>query len=126
MKNNSPVVQRVVCVVDCGKLVNPLGGNNQVVGGVIDGVGHAMYGEFEFRKGSPRAKNFNRYKLIRMDQSPKVDVHFIDSDHSPTGLGEPSLPPVGAAVANAIYKATGYRLMNQPFVEELKLKKVLG
>ena len=126
MKNNSPVVQRVVCVVDCGKLVNPLGGNNQVVGGVIDGVGHAMYGEFEFRKGSPRAKNFNRYKLIRMDQSPKVDVHFIDSNHSPTGLGEPSLPPVGAAVANAIYKATGYRLMNQPFVEELKLKKVLG
>ena len=126
MKNDIPFVKRVVCVVDCGILVNPIGGNNQVVGGVIDGIGHSMYGEFEFRKGAPRAKNFNRYKLIRMDQTPKVDVYFIDSDKPPTGLGEPTLPPVGGAIANGIYKATGFRLMNQPFLEELKLKKVLG
>lgn len=124
--NGSPVVKKITCVVDCGIVVNPLGANNQVVGGVIDGIGHSMYGELTFNEGIPQSNNFNSYQLIRMDQTPQVDVHFIESDIAPTGLGEPTLPPVGGAVANAIYKATGKRLYKQPYMKNLDVKTVIG
>jgi len=97
--------------------VNPMGAMNQAKGGVIDGIGHAMYADFELKDGVPQSNNFDSYQLIRMEQTPQVDVHFIESDITPTGLGEPTLPPVGAAVANAIYKATGKRLTKQPYLK---------
>jgi len=126
LDNGTPVVKKITCVVDCGIVVNPLGANNQVVGGVIDGIGHSMYGELTFKDGVPQSNNFNTYQLIRMDQTPQVDVHFIESDIAPTGLGEPTLPPVGGAVANAIYKATGKRLYKQPYMKNLDVKSVIG
>ncbi|WP_223034208.1 xanthine dehydrogenase family protein molybdopterin-binding subunit [Hanstruepera marina] len=120
MENGYPVVKKVTVAVDCGVVVNPLGAQNQVVGGVIDGLGHMMYGELTFKDGVPQSSNFNSYQLIRMNQTPYVDVHFVKSDIAPTGLGEPTLPPVGAAVANAIYAATGQRLYKQPFMKYFK------
>lgn len=126
MSDGLPVVKRVTCAVDCGVVVNPLGALNQVKGGVLDGIGHTMYGDFAFKDGIPQSNNFNSYQLIRMGQTPKVDVHFIESDVDPTGLGEPTLPPIGAAVANAIYAATGKRLTKQPYINNLKLDKILG
>ena len=100
---------------------------NQVKGGVLDGIGHAMYSDFSFNNGVPQSNNFNTYQLIRMGQTPKVDVHFVESDIDPTGLGEPTLPPAGAAVANAIYKATGKRLTKQPYMNNINVdKKILG
>jgi len=126
MKNGFPVVKKVTVVVDCGIVVNPLGAQNQVVGGVIDGIGHSMYGELTFEDGVPQSNNFNTYQLIRMNQTPHVDVHFMKSDLAPTGLGEPTLPPIGGAVANAIYKATGERLYKQPYINNLELKDVIG
>ncbi|WP_346883272.1 molybdopterin cofactor-binding domain-containing protein [uncultured Algibacter sp.] len=127
MENGVPNVKKVTCVVDCGIVVNPLGAMNQVKGGVIDGIGHTMYSDFAFKDGIPQSKNFNTYQLIRMGQTPKVDVHFIESDVAPTGLGEPTLPPIGAAVANAIYKATGKRLTKQPYMSYINTdKKILG
>lgn len=126
MENNVPIVKKVTCAVDCGIVVNPLGAMNQAKGGVLDGLGHAMYADFSFNNGIPQSNNFNSYQLIRLGQTPKVDVHFIESDVNPTGLGEPTLPPVGAAVANAIYKATGKRLYKQPYMSNLTLDKVTG
>jgi isoquinoline 1-oxidoreductase beta subunit len=126
LEDGYPIVKKVICAVDCGILVNPIGGNNQAVGGIIDGIGHAMYGDFEFKKGVPNSKNFDKFELIRMNQTPKVEVHFVKNDFSPTGLGEPTLPPVGAAISNAIYKAMGVRLYKQPFSKELKLKNIIG
>tara|TARA_R110002073_G_scaffold326975_1_gene507302 strand:+ start:11411 stop:13621 length:2211 start_codon:yes stop_codon:yes gene_type:complete len=128
MKNGMPVLKKVTAAVDCGIVVNPLGAKNQVEGGVIDGIGHAMYGSFNFKDGAPQAGNFDRYRLIRMQETPQVDVHFVQNELSPTGLGEPGLPPAGGAVANAINKATGKRLFNQPFINELDKKgsKILG
>ncbi|GAA3508101.1 xanthine dehydrogenase family protein molybdopterin-binding subunit [Aquimarina addita] len=125
LENNKPVVKKVVCVVDCGIVVNPLGARNQVEGGVIDGIGHAMYGDLTFADGKPEHKNFDTYRLIRMNEAPIVETHFIESDMAPTGLGEPTLPPAGAAVANAIKAATGLRLMSQPFIKQLENKEVL-
>ena len=123
MQGGMPVVKRVVCAVDCGIVVNPLGARNQVEGGVIDGIGHAMYGDFSFKDGAPQATNFDDYRLIRMKEVPRVETYFVQNEESPTGLGEPALPPAAGAVANAIKAATGTRLYNQPFLNELsKLK----
>ncbi len=118
IEDGLPVVKRVIAAVDCGIVVNPTGAINQIQGGVIDGIGHAMYGDFTFDKGKPSSKNFDTYRLIRMKETPQVDVHFVQSDLAPTGLGEPGLPPAGGAVSNAIFKAFQKRLYKQPFISE--------
>jgi len=126
MKNGLPVVKKVTCAIDCGIVVNPLGALNQVKGGVIDGIGHAMYGDFSFKDGVPQANNFVNYHLIRMDETPEVEVHFIQNELAPTGLGEPALPPAGAAVANAIHAATGMRVTKQPFINNLNPEQLIN
>jgi isoquinoline 1-oxidoreductase beta subunit len=126
LKDGYPVVQKVTAAVDCGIVVNPTGAVNQVQGGVIDGIGHAMYGDFSFKDGKPEFQNFDKYRLIRMQETPQVEVHFVQNDTSPTGLGEPGLPPAGGAVANAIHNALGQRLYSQPFVNQLKKSNFLG
>ncbi len=118
IEDGMPVVKKVTCVVDCGIVVNPLGAKNQVEGGVIDGIGHSMYGDFGFEGGKPTAMNYDRYRLIRMKEVPEVETHFIQNELSPTGLGEPTLPPAGGAVANALKAATGKRIYKQPFMED--------
>jgi len=111
-------LQKVYCAVDCGIVVNQSGALNQVVGSIVDGLGHAMYGQITFKDGEPEQKNFNSYRLIRIHEIPEVEVHFVDNGIDPTGLGEPALPPLSGAVANAFYKAMGKRFRNQPFVNE--------
>lgn len=126
MDKGIPVVKKVTCAVDCGVVVNPLGAINQIKGGVIDGIGHAMYGDLVFKEGIPQSNNFNSFQLIRMGQTPEVDVHFVKNGLAPTGLGEPSLPPVGGAVANAIYAATGKRITKQPFLSNMTIEKTVS
>jgi len=123
MVNDVPKLDKVTCVVDCGIVVNPLAATNLIQGGVIDGIGHAMFGDFIFENGQPSMNNFNQYRLIRMPEAPQIEVHYVDNGKSPTGLGEPTLPPAGAAIANAFHSATGERLYRQPYVKE---SKVLG
>lgn len=124
VEKGQPVLKNVVAAVDCGIVINKSGSLQQVKGGVVDGVGHAMYGNLTFKDGAPEQNNFNGFRLIRMNEIPQVDVHFVDNGISPTGLGEPALPPAGAAVSNAFYKATGKRLRNQPFIEEEAFKGI--
>ncbi|TCI84669.1 xanthine dehydrogenase family protein molybdopterin-binding subunit [Tenacibaculum sp. M341] len=124
IKDGLPVVKKVIAAVDCGIVVNPTGAINQIQGGVLDGIGHAMYGDFSFKNGKPQKKNFDTYRLIRMNETPQVEVHFVKNELSPTGLGEPGLPPAGGAVANAIYKALNSRLYHQPFIKELEESKI--
>jgi isoquinoline 1-oxidoreductase beta subunit len=126
LKDGYPVINKVTVAVDCGIVVNPTGARNQVEGGVLDGIGHAMYSNFSFKEGKPQYQNFDNYRLIRMNETPKVVVHFVENNNSPTGLGEPGLPPAGGAVANAINAALGKRMYRQPFVNELKKKSFLG
>ena len=123
MKNGQPSVEKVTVAVDCGIVVNPTGAKNQIEGGVIDGIGHAMYGDFSFKDGKPKDVNFNTYRLIRMKETPVVETYFVKNELSPTGLGEPGLPPAGGALANAIKAATGQILTKQPFIEALKNTK---
>jgi isoquinoline 1-oxidoreductase subunit beta len=111
-----PVLKKIYCAVDCGIVVNQSGALNQVVGSIVDGLGHAMYGNLTFKNGAPEQSNFNNYRLIRINEVPEVEVHFVDNGIDPTGLGEPALPPLGGAVANALYKVTKKRVNNQPFM----------
>lgn len=113
-----PALKKVYCAVDCGILVNKSGALNQIVGSIVDGLGHAMYGELTFKEGVPQQRNFDTYRLIRMSEVPEVEVHFVENGIDPTGLGEPALPPLSGAVANALYRATGKRLRRQPFASE--------
>ncbi|QHT70699.1 xanthine dehydrogenase family protein molybdopterin-binding subunit [Rhodocytophaga rosea] len=124
MEKGKPVLKKVYAAADCGIVVNMSGAKQQVTGGVIDGLGHAMYGNMSFKNGAPEQTNYNNYRLIRINEIPQVEVHFVDNGIDPTGLGEPALPPTGAAVSNAIFKATGKRLRNQPFAEQEELKGI--
>jgi len=111
-----PVIPRVCCAVDCGIVVNPDAAANLTEGGIVDGIGNALYGSMTFKDGVPDKNNFNKYRMIRYREAPKaIDVHFVQNDFDPTGMGEPSFPPVFGALANALYKATGKRLYDQPF-----------
>lgn len=123
-KNGVPKVEKVYSAVDCGIVVNPDAAKNMVEGGVIDGIGHAMYSAMTFKDGKPQATNFDKYRLIRHQEAPtQQEVAFVKNDIDPTGLGEPPLPPVIGALANALYKATNKRYYHQPFISD---KSFLG
>ncbi len=124
MRNGLPVVKKIYAVSDCGQVVALNGASHQVMGGIVDGMGHAMYSKLSFRDGVADQNNYNTYRLIKMKEVPEIETHFVDNGIDPTGLGEPALPPTGGAVANAIFKATGKRLRNQPFIEEDVFKTV--
>lgn len=124
MQNNTPVIQKVYAAVDCGVVINPDAAANMGEGGIVDGIGNALYGEMTFRDGVPEKSNFDKYRMIRHSEAPKsIEIHFVESETDPTGLGEPLFPPIFAAVANALYRATGKRHYNQPFLGE---QRVLG
>lgn len=118
MENGEPKIERVYNAIDCGIVINPDAAINMVEGSVVDGIGTAMYGEMTFNNGQPEQDNFDSYRMIRHAEAPKkIDVHFVENNIDPTGLGEPPFPPVMAAMANALYKATGERYYHQPFVK---------
>jgi isoquinoline 1-oxidoreductase subunit beta len=127
LENGQPKVKNVYCAVDCGIVVNPDAAKNMIQGGVIDGIGHAMYSQLTFNNGVVNEKNFDRYQLMRHSQAPEsIEVFFVKNEIAPTGLGEPGLPPAVGALANALYKATGQRLTTQPFANHIQTKKLLG
>ncbi|AKA34197.1 xanthine dehydrogenase family protein molybdopterin-binding subunit [Flagellimonas lutaonensis] len=119
MENNTPVVQKVTSAIDCGIVVNPDAATNMAEGGVVDGIGHAMYSQLTFKDGTPEQQNFDKYRLIRHSEAPKeIETHFVDNGIDPTGMGEPPFPPIMGALANALYKATGRRYYHQPFITD--------
>jgi len=118
MKNGRPYVERVFSAMDCGIVVNPDAATNMVEGAVVDGIGNAFYGKLSHKDGAAEQNNFHRYRMIRHSEAPKkIEVHFVQNDIDPTGLGEPPFPPVFGAVANALYKSTNRRYYNQPFLD---------
>lgn len=118
MVQGKPVLKKIYAAADCGIVVNLSGSYQQVRGGIIDGLGHAMFGNLTFNAGAVQQNNFNNYRLIKFKEVPEIEVDFVDNGIDPTGLGEPALPPTGGAVANALFKATGKRIYEQPFIKQ--------
>ena len=108
-------VDRVVCAVDCGIAINPDIITAQMEGGIGFGLGAALYGEITLKDGRVEQDNFNSYRVLRMNEMPKVEVYIVPSAEAPTGVGEPGVAPVGPAVANAVFAATGKRIHVLPF-----------
>jgi isoquinoline 1-oxidoreductase beta subunit len=112
-------IDRVVSAIDCGRVINLSGAENQVQGGVLDGIGAALSGRITVENGRAIETNFDSYPLLRINQAPRVQVHFVQSTEPPTGLGEIAVPPAAPALANAIFALTGHRLRNMPFGSHL-------
>jgi isoquinoline 1-oxidoreductase beta subunit len=113
--NKRITIHNITAVADIGPVINLSSAENQVQGGVIDGLSTCMGLEIAVEKGQIQQTNFDTYPILRMKSAPPVSVHFIQTDTRPTGLGEPCLPPLAAALGNAIFTATGDRIRTMPF-----------
>jgi CO/xanthine dehydrogenase Mo-binding subunit len=107
-------VTRVVCAQDCGIVVNPDGAKQQIEGGVTMGLGYCLTEEVHFKNGDVIDRNFGTYQLPRFSWLPKIETVMIASDQPPQGGGEPSIVPMGAVLANALFDATGVRMRQLP------------
>jgi len=115
-------VHRVVCAVDCGRVVNPNTIEAQMEGGIVFGLTAVLHGAITLKDGRVQQSNFNNYQMLAMDEMPKVEVHIVSSQEAPTGVGEPGVPPIAPAVGNAIFALTGKRIRRLPISSE-ELKK---
>jgi isoquinoline 1-oxidoreductase beta subunit len=113
-------VKRVVCAVDCGMVVNPNTIEAQVQGGIIFGITAALYSEITIKDGRVEQNNFTDYRMLRIDQTPPIDVHIVKSSEAPGGIGEPGTAALAPALTNAIHAATGKRLRQLPVGSQLK------
>ncbi|MFT8420756.1 MAG: molybdopterin cofactor-binding domain-containing protein, partial [Gluconacetobacter sp.] len=107
-------VRRAVVAVDCGRVVNPDQVVSQIEGGLIFGLSAALFNEVTLENGRVREKNFNTYRVLRMNESPAIEVHLIDSTEDPGGIGETGTAAAAAALANAMAAATGRRYRRLP------------
>jgi len=107
-------VDRVVCAVHCGRLINPLTVEAQMQGAIVFGLSAALHGQINMKDGRVVESNFTDYPVLRMSQMPVVEVHLVASTDAPTGVGEPGTPPIAPAVCNAIFQATGKRVRTLP------------
>jgi isoquinoline 1-oxidoreductase beta subunit len=107
-------VHRVVCAVDCGRVINPDGVKAQIESGIVYGLSAALKGAITIKDGAVEQGNFNDYDVLRMGEMPEVEVHIVPSAEAPTGVGEPGTPPIAPALCNAIFAATGKRVRRLP------------
>jgi isoquinoline 1-oxidoreductase beta subunit len=122
-KGGNVEVHRVVCAIDCGLAVNPDGVKAQMESAIVFGLSAALYGEITFKDGRVQQSNFHDYRVLRMNQMPRIEVHIVPSSETiPTGVGEPGVPPIAPAVANAVFSATGKRVRRLP-IEPTALRR---
>ncbi len=107
-------IDKYYCVIDCGRVVNPDTVEAQMQSGIIYGLTAALYGQITFQDGEVEQYNFPQYEMIRMNVAPNIEVHIMDVDEYPGGVGEPATPPAPSAIANAIFAATGERIRSLP------------
>src|SRR6202040_4021057 len=108
------LVHKIVCVVDCGQMVNPKIVESQIESGIVFGLSAALWGDVTIAGGKVSQTNFNNYRLLRNNEMPELEVHLLDSDAAPGGIGEAAVPLVAPALCNAIFAATGKRLRALP------------
>jgi isoquinoline 1-oxidoreductase beta subunit len=120
MVDGFPKVHRVWAAAHVGVVVNPVGVAQQIEGGIVFGLSAILHQEIELKEGQIVQGNYDQYPVIRMNDTPHVSVRLVDTDEPPTGIGEPGVPPIGPAVANAVYRLTKKRVRVLPFTKGLK------
>jgi isoquinoline 1-oxidoreductase beta subunit len=116
--NKKITVHKVTAAVDIGPIINRSGAVAQVEGSIIDGLSTMLGLEVTMEDGVVQQSNFHNYKLLGIRHAPAVNVHFIESEYAPTGVGEPGLPPLAPAIGNAVFAATGHRIRTMPIIKE--------
>ena len=119
-------VHRVVCVIDCGRYVNPNTVEAQMEGGIVFGLSAALHGAITLKAGRVEQSNFHDYPVLRISEAPEIEVHLVQSQENPGGVGEPGVPPIAPAVANAIFAATRARLRTLPMTPQAVLAAMKG
>ncbi|MBQ0760201.1 MAG: xanthine dehydrogenase family protein molybdopterin-binding subunit [Zhongshania sp.] len=114
IQDNKIKVHKVVCVVECGMAINPDIVVAQMEGGIVFALTAALKGEITVVDGAVQQSNFHNYEMLRMNETPEIEVHIMESAEAPTGVGEPGVPPLAPALANAVFAATGQRLRQLP------------
>ncbi len=114
VEDNRVRVHRVWCAADCGQIIHPGIVDAQLVGSVVTGLTAALHGEITIDKGRVVQSNFHDYEMLRMEEMPEVEVHIVRSREEPGGVGEPAVPPIAPAVANALFALTGRRIRKLP------------
>src|SRR5580698_7901123 len=107
-------IHKVTCVIDCGQVVNPRIVTSQLESAIIFGLSAALWGDVTFKNGRAQQQNFHEYRVLRLNETPEIDIHLVPSDAAPGGIGETGVPPLAPAVCNAIFAATGKRLRSLP------------
>jgi isoquinoline 1-oxidoreductase subunit beta len=107
-------VHRVTCAIDCGIAVNPEGITAQMESGIAYGLGAVLHSALHLKSGRVQESNFHDYRVLRLNEMPVVEVHIVPSTEKPGGVGEPGVPPIAPAVANAVFALTGQRLRELP------------
>lgn len=115
-EGGEPKVHKVWCAIDCGVAVNPDIIRAQIEGGIGFGLGHVLYGELTLDQGRPVQTNFDSYRSLRINEMPEIEVAIVPSSDKPTGVGEPGVPPIGPAVANALARLGRERPLSLPMV----------
>jgi isoquinoline 1-oxidoreductase beta subunit len=118
-ENDGPRVHRVVCAVDCGIAVDPRNIAAQMESGVVYGLSAALWGEITLADGAVEQRNFHQYRVLRMNEMPRVETWLVPSREAPSGIGECAVPPIAPAVANAWFALTGQRVRSLPFTSHL-------
>ena len=113
-------VHRIVCAVDCGTVVNPDTVKAQIEGGVVFGIGGALYGEVTLKNGRVEQSNFHDVRVLRINETPAIEVHLVRNGEPPGGIGEPGTAVTAPAVANAVFAATGKRIRKLPLERQLR------
>ena len=108
-------VHKIVASIDAGLIINPVAAEAQIQGAILQGLSSALYGEITIKEGKVEQSNFHNYNLLRMKETPKIEVYFVQNEEPPSSIGEIALPTVAPAVANAVFNLTRKRLRSLPF-----------
>ena len=119
MNKDWPQVHKVWSAVHCGQVVNPEVAKSQVESAIAFGLSAAYYQEIMIEEGRILSANFDDYQVLRMNEMPRIEVQFVKTDAAPTGLGEPGVPPIAPALANAMFRLTGKRVRTLPLVAKV-------